>query len=84
MYLKMDTKLGLRKEYSSDRYIEGNIYDNLDVEVSGKEYGRIKCLEGEVMGRHWEQHWGLKFEMREVPLMCYQEGIVIENMRTPE
>ena len=30
---------------------------------------------------HWEEHLEQKFELREVPLMDYQEGILMENFR---
>ena len=50
--------------------------------VSGTEDGRGKGHKGEVMGNQWEQHWELKLELREVPMMYYQEGMGVSDMRT--
>ena len=44
----------------SDRSLEGDIYYNLEGEVSGAEDCRIQGPEGEGMGSHWDQHWELK------------------------
>ena len=35
-------------------------------------------------GLDWGNHWDQKLELREVPLVGYQEGMVMENLRDNE
>ena len=54
----------------------------------------VKCCLSELLAEenlgvlHWEIHWDKhleqKLELREVPLMDYQEGMLMENFIAPE
>ena len=32
----------------------------------------------------WEQLWKVKLELRDVTMICYHDGMVMENLRNPE